>query len=240
MTMVTSENLCKFNQTGFCKHAAQCKRKHVNEICQDQSCNLSTCLMRHPRICKFFFSYGRCKFGEFCAYLHRQFSESIDVKLRNLEEQLKAEIVNLKKEIETIKTIVKAKSRILSSQTQSNMTITNVNMHPSNSSQVESLQSSFEQNIPQLDGAVETLPQPAPNHQCENCGVIFEAENALKEHIDDHEWGCDDCSLCLTSKYLADLHEIEYHGFEPDSILYIQNHVPESTKKQYEAGHRQR
>ena len=43
--------------------------------------------------------------------------------------------------------------------------------------------------------------------------------------------------LCLTSKYLADLHELENH---PDSIAYIRDHIPDSTKKLYKAGHRQR
>ena len=58
------------------------------------------------------------------------------------------------------------------------MTITTGNRNPSDSIQVESIHSSFERNIPQLE--------------CKNCGEIFGTGNALKEHIDDHEWGCDE------------------------------------------------
>ena len=88
--------------------------------------------------------------------------------------------------------------------------------------------------IPQLDGA--------PNYEskCENCGKTFLTEDMLKNHMDEHGWGCDDCYLCFTSKYCADLHELEYHHDTPDGIRYIQDHIPDTTKRLFEAGHRQR
>ena len=54
------------------------------------------------------------------------------------------------------------------------------------------------------------------------------------------EWGCEDCLLCFTTKYSADLHELEHHADAPDSIAYIRDYIPETTKKMFAAGHRQR
>ena len=250
MTMSTSETICRFNQTGFCKYAARCRKQHVMEICLNRSCNIATCMKRHPRVCKFFLSYGRCKFDNSCAYLHRPLIECTDEKLRKLEQdqmeeitKLKGEIVILKKEIDNLKIAVGNKSKILSCRSRtysSNMGITLVNdTNASSSILVESIPTNAEQHIPQLDGPMDmvALAQLTSQLNCENCGKIFHTKDAFKSHNDEHEWGCEDCSVCLTSKYLFDLHEMEYH---PDSTSYIRDHIPESTKKLFETGHRQR
>ena len=59
--------------------------------------------------------------------------------------------------------------------------------------------------IPQLDGNGQV--------ECENCERNFKTEEELKKHMEEHEWGCDDCRLCLTSKYFADLHELKIKLF---------------------------
>ena len=65
-----------------------------------------------------------------------------------------------------------------------------------------------------------------------------ETDEQLQNHVQEHEWGCDDCKLCCTSKYFADLHELEHHGDTLDSIRYIRDDIPESTKRLFAAGHR--
>ena len=88
--------------------------------------------------------------------------------------------------------------------------------------------------IPQLDGHIFS------KFECENCGKNYESEEELKTHTDQHEWGCEDCLLCFTTKYSADLHELEHHADTPDSIAYIRDYIPETTKKMFAAGHRHR
>ena len=80
--------------------------------------------------------------------------------------------------------------------------------------------------IPQLDGC-----QSMQMHICKNCETTFETDEQLKKHMQEHEWGCDDCKLCCTSKYFVDLHELEHHGDTPDSMRYIRDDIPELTKK---------
>ena len=115
-----------------------------------------------------------------------------------------------------------------------------VTVNPSNT--ISGLSSSSRDEIPQLDGQLGASRSPAFSSQirCENCGKTFETVATLQNHTDQHDWGCDECQLCFTTKYLVDLHELEHHGHHPDSIAYIRDHIPETTKRLFEAGHRQR
>ena len=86
----------------------------------------------------------------------------------------------------------------------------------------------------------DVCPATTSQVKCENCDTNFVSEELLKIHTDQHEWGCDECFLCFTTKYSADLHALEYHANTPDGIVYIRDYIPETTKKLFVAGHRQR
>ena len=51
------------------------------------------CDKRHPMRCFFFDTYGRCNFGTFCSYWHK---ENIEIQLRKEIAKLRAEINKLK------------------------------------------------------------------------------------------------------------------------------------------------
>jgi hypothetical protein len=78
--------------------------------------------------------------------------------------------------------------------------------------------------IPQLDGFAETS-----NIKCEHCSKPFETTNQLQQHEEMNQFGCDECFLCYTSKFYADLHELEQH---PDTF-YVRDHIPSSTKQHF-------
>ena len=83
---------CKFNQYGFCKFGTHCRKHHIMDICPIYQCMDKVCTLRHPRACRFFFQFGRCKFGDLCAYLHNSSNKT-------LEDEIKV----LKSEVESIK-----------------------------------------------------------------------------------------------------------------------------------------
>ena len=94
---MTRMPLCHYYQNGFCKYRHQCVKKHVDVICPSYpSCQNTECDKRHPRPCRMFSRFGNCKF-EKCAYIH----DSDSGKYSNIEE-LKNEIVELKKSVKKL------------------------------------------------------------------------------------------------------------------------------------------
>ena len=64
--------------------------------------------------------------------------------------------------------------------------------------------------IPQVDGFAEIS-----SIKCEHCSKAFETLEQLQDHEEMNQFGCDECFHCYTSKFYADLHELEQH---PDTF----------------------
>ena len=97
-------DICKFNKMGYCKFKDHCRYMHVNDICEDEECNAISCRKRHPKLCFYFDTYKRCKFGQFCRFLHKETNgndalskENENLVLRTIE--LESEIQNKNEKI---------------------------------------------------------------------------------------------------------------------------------------------
>ena len=104
MPRIMSQNVCWYNKVGYCRFRNLCFRKHNNIICKNVNCEISKCSSRHPRICKFFLEYQKCKFGEYCRFSHdipdsHKTREKIEVLEKDVE-LLKLEILDMKNQIE--------------------------------------------------------------------------------------------------------------------------------------------
>ena len=96
---MATQNVCKWNKFGYCKHGAMCRKLHVNDICENSSCKIICCLKRHPKHCKFYANYKRCKFDP-CAFLHvenmnsfeylKKENENILLKINDIDNSLKS------------------------------------------------------------------------------------------------------------------------------------------------------
>ena len=252
---MSTESVCIHYKFGFCKYGNNCRKRHIEERCESSECDASHCQKRHPRACKYFSEFNRCKFGDYCDYLHKIPANPVIEELKLLKGKIEAieKEINVKNsEINQVLLRIEASIRSKTSETtvesnQESFTAP-VSITPSMSLPVITTSPMFPDRIPQLDGS---QPQPPPNnggHQhldisplsqpnqsgnkCENCGKIFDDERNLKEHLDTHEFGCDDCYTCYKTKFHVDLHELEKH---PDSA-YAQNHIPYTTKLQFAAG----
>ena len=82
------ENVCRYNQFGYCKFGTKCFRRHENRLCENDHCDVQSCPYRHPRRCRFFFEYKYCKFGTYCRFKHEA-SASQDT-LKEIEDLRKA------------------------------------------------------------------------------------------------------------------------------------------------------
>ena len=95
--MATAEIVCKFYQTGFCKFQTKCKNVHIHNICSSNHCNNNACNLRHPRVCKYFLNFGRCKFGSTCAYLHENQNSLHEQQILKLQTEIQSLEVKIKK-----------------------------------------------------------------------------------------------------------------------------------------------
>ena len=70
--------------------------------------------LRHPRECKYFREYNRCKFGSFCFYRHEIKIDIQNEKLENEIKQMKEKQKELCKRIEVLDQLINEKFRQLS------------------------------------------------------------------------------------------------------------------------------
>ena len=85
---MAQQNVCGHFKFGFCKYKESCRKKHIKEICENSSCVIKICNLRHPKICKFYREFGRCKFTDGCAFKHIVFDNILAKRVDNLEKKL--------------------------------------------------------------------------------------------------------------------------------------------------------
>ena len=91
------KNVCLYFKFGYCKHKECCRKQHVKEVCDNKACEVSTCSLRHPKICKFYREYGQCKFQP-CMFRHVDTIIDFDAlknENKNILERLKTIDANL-------------------------------------------------------------------------------------------------------------------------------------------------
>ena len=98
---MAQQNVCRYFKFGFCKFAMQCRLMHINQICENPSCDIKACNLRHPRICNYYRDYRRCKFGQWCYFKHENILDNIQSDNLNTIERINA-IENLLKEKDVI------------------------------------------------------------------------------------------------------------------------------------------
>ena len=86
--MNQEQKVCGFFKFGYCKYKDTCRKKHNSEICENTSCEIRNCLLRHPKICRYFRDFGRCKFDELCAFKHIEAETTSSKRLEMLEKKV--------------------------------------------------------------------------------------------------------------------------------------------------------
>ena len=69
---INCETIYRHIKYGYCKYGETCRYLHVNYLCDRSYCEISRCEKRHPRECKYWREYRRCKFNEFWSYSHKE------------------------------------------------------------------------------------------------------------------------------------------------------------------------
>lgn len=90
---MAAEEVCQFNKFGFCKFEINCFRKHENQKCENEHCDIQKCSLRHPKRCKYFAEFNKCKFGSFCKFKHDEIG---NIKFDREIEMLRKDLENVK------------------------------------------------------------------------------------------------------------------------------------------------
>ena len=77
-------------------------------------CENKKCFKRHPRNCKFFDKYNRCKFGDYCAFDHRENPQVVENKIMKIRVEVlendlneeRNEIIDLREKVKDLEAIV--------------------------------------------------------------------------------------------------------------------------------------
>ena len=80
-----TQAICFKNKFGYCKYSDNCRYKHVTLVCEDGQCEIKNCEKRHPKICKYYRDYRRCKFTVGCKYKHENPNDKLDKLQKELE-----------------------------------------------------------------------------------------------------------------------------------------------------------
>ena len=108
------EHICNYHKYGHCKFSETCRKFHSKENCENDECETFKCLKRHPRSCRYFEEFRRCKFGEFCSFAHKikekndipnEVTVDLEARIEVLENKVKdkdSEIDDLRKKVNEI------------------------------------------------------------------------------------------------------------------------------------------
>ena len=100
---ISNEEVCKHNQSDYCKYKLNCKKQHENKLCpEEQICKSKGYILWHPKTCKYFFREGVCRFGDGCSYSHKKVSNQ-DPKMKDIIEKHEPEINAVKDEMKKLK-----------------------------------------------------------------------------------------------------------------------------------------
>ena len=202
---MAAQTVCLFNKYGFCKFKERCLKLHIDDNCADSSCNTSSCNRRHPKECRYYRRYRRCKFDP-CKFLHKENNideilktkESIDLKLKIIDDEIK----KLNEKIVAIENSYVEKNQHFMADFENRLEIFETNLKTSKiailekDNQIQSLElkvSKIEEEnkdqslkiqslIQELKILSEASNNPITQFKCRNCDFETTSEKGLKQH----------------------------------------------------------
>ena len=65
----------------YCKFNQHCRNRYENQLCKEEdTCNTNGCIFRHPKVCRNFKEETSCRFGDDCAYKHKETNSCPPIK----------------------------------------------------------------------------------------------------------------------------------------------------------------
>jgi hypothetical protein len=187
---------------------------YIFEKCENSSCDIKSCNLRHPRSCKFFRDYKGCKFGEWCVFNQKDNSDegTLKEKIQNLEVIINEKDELIKELAERIKRLEEVKEINESLNDEVNTTFFN----PSLGFQCEicdflaKSKAGLQVHVKSKHKECSETTQLEPEITVVNAQEIIEEENYIEHaqgHVIDNNTECENkCERCeFTSENKTDL-----------------------------------
>ena len=194
--------VCLHFKFGYCRYEEKCKKKHIKEICSENDCSVAVCSKRHPRECRYFALYNRCKFGSYCNYAHKPSTETLlkscETKIKYLEKvvnEVENEKLDLKCKVDNLAMKLEALEKELKKETIKDNSMKTIN----DSAIVEDLYYGNSSNMisPCLKCSNNDCVPPDKsilNEQgCDFCDSEFESLAEFIQNVKCVSYLCDDC-----------------------------------------------
>ena len=207
-------SICKYNQRGYCKFKQSCRKRHENKTCKEENaCNIKECIYRHPKVCINFVGENSCRFGEDCAYKHKDINSMPPVK-ENILKHAK-EINNIQNELTMLKGI------ITSMENKINDLVQEIEI-----GQKKKIEEVVRLVVSMLDSSKQSVEsseadqQDNTEAQCDICSYKCENEDLLINHMSKKHVESYSCNLCAeyfgTNKSLR-CHNKYFHNVKHSS-----------------------
>ena len=213
---MSSNKVCKYNPTGFCKYKDACKKVHENKVCeQPRTCIRKDCNERHPKTCKHFSKEEGCNFKNDCAYLHdndkniqqNEINHAVSVVVTKHNNEIMAiqeELKKLKDTIETMKekmcVLEKDAQEVLknnSIEIQEEYTPEELGRDCNKSPQKEIEKTSIEANSKEsYTKGGKATKKNVQWINCEICSYKSKSENTVKKHTESKHKNIKKCTVC--------------------------------------------
>ena len=195
---MAAQNVCKFFKFGYCKHREFCRREHVKDICEKSECDISMCSFRHPKVCKYYRDYRKCKFNP-CMFLHVEKENDPETeKLKKENESILKQIVNLEKNIDDLNDKILQSEDIIAKLVEVEQKferVINIEKHfCEKSSAIEILINkvqALENKLLEKDDIIKDLTEKvnslfednlSATFPCDKCDLVCKNESELTEH----------------------------------------------------------
>ena len=211
---MATQNVCRYFKFGFCRYMDKCRFKHVKELCENHDCEVISCSLRHPKICRFYRDYNRCKFGEWCYFKHVEKIENS----KEIFDKLKA-LEKLVEEKDSLITILANKIKIIEEtifvNKETDVAVTENLIVEAEIFKCDNCE--FESNS-KKGLHIHKKKKHAKQYKCDLCEEVFESETEGKMHRKTHSFKsrfvatkfeeqiCENCSFKCKSIYTMEVH----------------------------------
>ena len=198
---MATQPVCGFNKFGYCKFRNNCRKLHVNECCESETCEIKECELRHPKPCRYYRDFRRCKFSN-CKFKHVDYENDVIKKIESDNKDILAKIAAID---ETIK-LLDHQEKMLEMETRLNDEVTEkdyiIKELENRVGNMELKINNLFEKISVLEKEKEKTKKVEKSITCSFCDFSTTSESGLKIHVKKKHTSVDketyprSCHLC--------------------------------------------